>query len=95
MKFLTGEVGFLSEKRRINVALTRARRHLAVVCDSETVGCDEFIKDFLEYVLQVGDVVSAHDIMSGQCLLMLFRVIRLNCFIFHAIDLSIKAFTEL
>ena len=32
-----GEVGFLSEKRRINVAVTRARIHLAVIGDSETV----------------------------------------------------------
>ena len=61
------------------MALTRARRHLAVVCDSETVGCDEFIKDFLEYILQVGDVVSAHDVMSGYyILLILFKINHVN-----------------
>ena len=38
--FILGEVGFLSEKRRINVAVTRARRHLAVIGDSETVSHD-------------------------------------------------------
>ena len=32
-----GEVGFLGEKRRLNVAMTRARRHLCVVGDSETM----------------------------------------------------------
>ncbi|KAI8962713.1 DNA helicase [Daldinia sp. FL1419] len=32
-----GEVGFLSEKRRLNVAMTRPKRSLVVVGDSETV----------------------------------------------------------
>ncbi|KAL8990249.1 MAG: hypothetical protein Q9177_001057 [Variospora cf. flavescens] len=33
-----GEVGFLGEKRRLNVAMTRPKRQLCVVGDSETVG---------------------------------------------------------
>ncbi len=33
----TGEVGFLGERRRLNVAMTRPRRHLCVIGDSETV----------------------------------------------------------
>ncbi|KAG5636874.1 hypothetical protein H0H81_006535 [Sphagnurus paluster] len=33
----TREVGFLKEKRRLNVAMTRAKRHLCVVGDSSTV----------------------------------------------------------
>ncbi|KAF2185701.1 P-loop containing nucleoside triphosphate hydrolase protein [Zopfia rhizophila CBS 207.26] len=32
------DVGFLGEKRRLNVAMTRPKRHLAVIGDSETVG---------------------------------------------------------
>lgn len=31
------EVGFLGEKRRLNVAMTRPKRHLCVIADSETI----------------------------------------------------------
>ncbi|WAR00145.1 SMBP2-like protein [Mya arenaria] len=54
-----GEVGFLSEKRRINVAVTRARRHLAVVGDSMTVSSDPFLKTLVEYMTTVGETHSA------------------------------------
>ena len=36
-----GEIGFLGEYRRLNVGMTRAKRHLCVVGDSETVGKDK------------------------------------------------------
>ena len=43
------EIGFLRDYRRINVALTRAKKHLVVFGDSATIGVDPFFAQFLEY----------------------------------------------
>ena len=66
MYLFIGEVGFLSEKRRINVAVTRARRHLAVIGDSETVSHDEFLKSLMEYLHKEGEVRSAQEFVNGR-----------------------------
>lgn len=58
-----GEVGFLSDQRRMNVAVTRARRHCAVVCDSETVSHDPFLKRLVAYFEAHGDYISAAELV--------------------------------
>jgi ATP-dependent RNA/DNA helicase IGHMBP2 len=49
-----GEIGFLADDRRMNVALTRARRRLIVVGDSATIGMHPFYQALLEYFESVG-----------------------------------------
>jgi len=44
-----GEIGFLTDTRRMNVALTRARRKLIVIGDSATIGGHPFYHRLLEY----------------------------------------------
>ena len=61
--FYLGEVGFLREDRRLNVAITRARRHLAVIGDSQTISHHFFLNSFYDYVTEHGEVRSAQTYM--------------------------------
>lgn len=59
-----GETGFLSETRRLNVALTRARRLLLVVGDSATLANHAFYERFLKYAERHGDYRSAYEFLE-------------------------------
>ncbi|MFO0805392.1 MAG: AAA domain-containing protein [Gemmataceae bacterium] len=49
-----GEIGFLADVRRTNVALTRARRKLLVIGDSATLANHEFYQRMLEHFELIG-----------------------------------------
>ncbi|WP_376760747.1 C-terminal helicase domain-containing protein [Archangium violaceum] len=54
-----GQLGFLTDLRRINVALTRARRHLFVVGDSATLSGHPFYARLIESTQEGGGYHSA------------------------------------
>lgn len=51
---LEGTMGFLADTRRMNVAMTRARRKLLVTGDSATLGNIPFYQDFMSYAESIG-----------------------------------------
>jgi len=51
---LEGEIGFLADVRRMNVALTRARRKLVVVGDSATLAAHPFYQRLVGYFEAAG-----------------------------------------
>ncbi|CAD7942094.1 unnamed protein product [Amoebophrya sp. A120] len=58
------EVGFLSDFRRLNVAVTRAKKHVLIVGNSTTICSDEVLASLYQYALQRGKVVFASETVS-------------------------------
>ncbi|RVX68783.1 hypothetical protein B0A52_07669 [Exophiala mesophila] len=51
------EVGFLGEKRRLNVAMTRPKRHLCIIGDSETVSRGSaYLKRWIKFLEEEADL---------------------------------------
>jgi superfamily I DNA and/or RNA helicase len=59
-----GEIGFLSDIRRMNVAMTRARKKLVIVGDSATLAKSPFYKNFIDYAEKMDGYESAWAIMN-------------------------------
>jgi ATP-dependent RNA/DNA helicase IGHMBP2 len=49
-----GDIGFLKDYRRMNVAITRAKEQLFVIGDSATIAADVFYNAFLTYIEKYG-----------------------------------------
>lgn len=60
----SGTIGFLTDYRRMNVAMTRAKKKLIIIGDSATIGADSFYSDLLEYIEQHGSYRSAWEFLS-------------------------------
>ncbi len=56
------EVGFLSDIRRTNVAITRAKKKLIMVGDSATLGAHPFYLELIEYMQQRGFYKSVYEL---------------------------------
>ena len=61
-----GEIGFLSDIRRMNVGMTRARRKLLLVGDSSTLGAHPFFQALLAHVQQIGGYRTAWE-LAEEC----------------------------
>lgn len=53
-----GDIGFLKDYRRTNVAISRAKRRCLVIGDSATIGHDTFYSQLLDYIEQHGNYQS-------------------------------------
>jgi ATP-dependent RNA/DNA helicase IGHMBP2 len=58
------ELGFICDRRRLNVAVSRARRFLCIVADSDTVSYDSTLASLISYISQHGVVHSAELYLS-------------------------------
>ncbi|MEO6523543.1 MAG: AAA domain-containing protein [Mucilaginibacter sp.] len=59
-----GEIGFLADIRRMNVAMTRARKKLVIIGDSSTLAVLPFYADLVSYAERVNGYQSAWDLME-------------------------------
>jgi energy-coupling factor transporter ATP-binding protein EcfA2 len=61
----SGEIGFLADVRRMNVAMTRAKKKLVIIGDSSTIGRFPFYADMISYAESLGGYKSAWEYMDS------------------------------
>lgn len=58
------DIGFLSDTRRMNVAMTRAKQKLVIIGDSATIANHDFYKKMIDYSETVNGYTSAWEFVS-------------------------------
>lgn len=66
------QIGFLSNERRMNVAVTRAKRLCALICDSGTVNQSEFLRGLTTYFKTNGITRTAFDYQGNANVRMMY-----------------------
>lgn len=61
---LDGEIGFLLNPKRLNVALTRAKSHLILIGDSGTLCQNKEFQDLYSYIESNGEIRSIYEFME-------------------------------
>ncbi|CAJ1458896.1 unnamed protein product [Effrenium voratum] len=61
-----GVVGFLSDFRRLNVAVTRARKHVMIVGDASTISKDSILSSLYEYACEHGRVAFVQQLLDDE-----------------------------
>ncbi|TGL59614.1 AAA domain-containing protein [Leptospira sarikeiensis] len=59
-----GQIGFLSETRRWNVGMTRAKKLLVLIGDGSTLGQNGFFQELITTVEEVGELKTAWEFMD-------------------------------